>query len=304
MELRHIRYFIVVAEEKSFTKAALRLGISQPPLSMQIKNLEDEIGTELFYRSAQGVELTPAGEAFLLSVQPIQQRVNDAMQLAQQVANGESGQLRLGFTGTSMLNLLLPKSIRLFQQHYPKIRLKLEEANSLVLMDRLLEDQLDIALVRPPEHVPAGLSLQLLMHEPMLAVLPSGHPLAHQTSIELNALKQDNFILSPPSISAGLFDAITNACRSHGFEPKIGQNAPQIVSIVSLVAANLGVSLVPDSTKQLGITGVKYLDIQPPKPMVSLALAYRKNTHSQPAINFASLIQSLKMQHNHNHHDH
>ncbi|WP_343683276.1 LysR family transcriptional regulator [Acinetobacter baylyi] len=296
MELRHIRYFLVVAEEKSFTRAAARLGISQPPLSMQIKNLEDEIGTELFYRSAQGTELTPAGKAFLVSVQPIQERVAEAVQLAQQVANGESGQLRLGFTGTSMLNLILPKSIRLFQHQYPKIRLKLEEANSLLLMDRLLDDRLDIALVRPPDHVPEGLHLQLLMHEPLLAVLPIGHPFAQHQSIQLNALKDDSFIVSPRAISAGLFDAIANACRSHGFEPKIGQNAPQIVSIVSLVAANLGVSLVPESTKQLGITGVKYLHIDDPTPMVGLALAYRKNTHSQIVINFSSLIHSLLIQ--------
>ncbi|WP_130803387.1 LysR family transcriptional regulator [Acinetobacter ihumii] len=293
MELRHIRYFLVVADEKSFTRAAQRLGISQPPLSMQIKHLEDEIGTELFFRSAHGADLTPAGEAFLNAVQSIQQRVDDAVNLAQQVANGELGQLRLGFTGTAMLNPVLPHSVRLFQQQYPKIQLRLEEGNSLLLIDRLLNDQLDIALIRPPQHIPADLHILTLMNEPLVVVMPLERVIEKDIAIQLQTLKHENFIMAPRSVSAGLHDAVLQACRSHGLEPKIGQNAPQILSIVSLVAANLGVSLVPVSAMQLGIKGVQYLDVAEPKPAVGFSLAYRRNTHSQAAINFSSLIQSL-----------
>ena len=293
MELRHIRYFLVVAEEKSFTRAAQRLGISQPPLSMQIKNLEDEIGTELFYRSSHGAELTAAGQVFLNTVQPIQQRVDDAVSLAQQMANGELGQLRLGFTGTAMLNPVLPHSIRLFQEQYPKVQLRLEEGNSLVLIDRLLNDQLDIALIRPPHHVPIDIHIQTLMYEPLVVVMPLERMIDQQQEIQLKLLKDENFIMAAHSVSAGLHDAVLDACRSHGLEPKIGQSAPQIVSIVSLVAANLGVSLVPASAMQLGIKGVQYLQVAEPKPVVGFSLAYRRNTHAQAAINFSSLIQSL-----------
>lgn len=293
MELRHIRYFLVVAEEKNFTRAALRLGISQPPLSTQIKNLEDEIGTELFFRSAHGAALTPAGTAFLGAIQPILQQVSDAVVLAQQVANGESGQLRLGFTGTAMLNPVLPKSIRLFQQQYENVQVRMEEGNSLALIDRLMNDQLDIALIRPPQYVPDDLQILTLMYEPLVVVVPATRKVNTHQEIQLNLLKDENFIMASRSVSAGLYDAVLDACRSHGFEPKIGQHAPQIVSIVSLVAANLGVSLVPVTAIQLGIGDVQYLQVADPKPKVGFSLAYRRDTHSQPAINFSSLIQSL-----------
>ncbi|WP_436327480.1 multidrug efflux pump transcriptional activator SxtR [Acinetobacter baumannii] len=293
MELRHIRYFLAVAEEKNFTKAAQRLNMSQPPLSMQIRDLEEELGADLFIRSPHGVELTEAGLAFLNAIQPVQQRVEDAANLVKQVANGEVGQLRLGFTGTSMLNPLIPKCVRYFQQQYPKVNLKLEEANTLLLIDLLLEDRLDVAIIRSPRNMPDSLILQELLAEPLIAALPSESFQLDYASheIDLTALRELDFIVSPPSVSAGLFDAIKQACHERGFEPKIGQNAPQIVSILSLVSANLGVSLVPESTKQLQIQGVAYRSLKAPVPTVGLGLAYKKHAPSQMAINFASVVQ-------------
>lgn len=294
MELRHIRYFLVVAEEKNFTRAAQRLGISQPPLSMQIKDLEEEIGAELFHRSPSGVELTEVGYAFKNAVQLIPNRVLEAVQLAQSVANGEVGQLRLGFTGTSILNPLIPASIRAFQHSYPNIDLKLEEANSLRLIKALLEDQLDVAIIRAPESTPDALNVQNLLDEPLIMAIPVQLPLSieNQTA-PLNILKNYDFILSPRTVSAGLYDAIINACRQAGFEPKIGQNAPQIASILALISANLGVSLVPESTRQLGIAGIQYISIDAPTPFISLAIAYKKKNPSQTAINFASVLNSI-----------
>ena len=299
MELRHIRYFLAVAEDKNFTRAAQRLGMSQPPLSMQIRDLEEELGAELFIRTPHGVELTEAGLAFLKAVQPVQQRVDDAANVVKQVANGEVGQLRLGFTGTSMLNPLIPKCIRYFQQQYPQVSLKLEEANSLLLIDLLLEGQLDVALIRPPKQIPERLWVQHLLDEPLIAALPAETFAADpiQPALDLTTLQEMNFIISPPSISAGLFDAIFHACRRYGFEPKVGQNAPQIVSILSLISANLGVSLVPESTKQLQIQGVTYRTLLEPTPTVALSIAYQKQSPSQLAINFASVVQTVCRQH-------
>ena len=293
MELRHIRYFLVLAEELNFTRAAARLGISQPPLSMQIKQLEQEIGTELFYRTTNGAELTPAGSAFYTSVKPIAQRLQDAVATTQEVANGSLGTLRLGYTGTAMLHPLLRSVIRLYQQQYPKIQLQLSEANSLVLLERLQRDELDIAIVRPPQVTPADLNMQILLTETMVVALPAEHPCQAMAEIPLLLLQDDFFIVSPASVSSGLFDAIRAACFDHGFEPKMWQNAPQIVSILSLVAANLGVTLVPESAKQLAITGLRYRSISEPTPTVEMALAYPKLTHSQAAINFSSLIHTL-----------
>ena len=293
MELRHIRYFLVVAEEQNFTRAAARLGISQPPLSMQIKQLEQEIGTELFYRTTNGAELTAAGSAFYQAVKPIEQRLQAAVTTTQEVANGSLGTLRLGYTGTAMLHPLLRQVIRLFQQQYPKIQLQLSEANSLILLERLQRDELDIAVVRPPQITPPDLNMQILLTEIMVAALPTEHPCQAMAEIPLNLLQHDTFIVSPATVSSGLFDAIREACFAHGFEPKMWQNAPQIVSILSLVAANLGVTLVPESAKQLAISGLRYRNISAPTATVDMALAYPKLTHSQAAINFSSLIHTL-----------
>lgn len=158
----------------------------------------------------------------LNAIQPVQQRVEDAANLVKQVANGEVGQLRLGFTGTSMLNPLIPKCVRYFQQQYPKVNLKLEEANTLLLIDLLLEDRLDVAIIRSPRNMPDSLILQELLAEPLIAALPSESFQLDDASheIDLTALRELDFIVSPPSVSAGLFDAIKQACHERGFEPK------------------------------------------------------------------------------------
>ena len=294
IELRHIRYFLTVAEEKNFTRAAQRLCMSQPPLSMQIRDLEDSIGAELFLRTAQGVTLTEVGQAFLTAVSPLQHQLDDAIQLARHVANGEVGQLRLGFTGTSMLNPLIPESIRRYQQQYPKVGLKLEEANSLKLIDYVLEDRLDIAIIRPPRQIHSSLAMQHLLDEPLIAALPLRRDFAHEMQpFNVACLREHEMIMSPRNVSAGLYDAISDACQKAGFEPKMGQSAPQIVSILSLVAANLGVSLVPESSQQLQIQGVKYRTFAEPVPTVGLAVIYKQRLATQLAINFASTLQMV-----------
>lgn len=301
MELRHIRYFLIAAEEKNLTKAAAKLGMSQPPLSMQIRDLEEEIGAQLFHRTAHGISLTEAGVAFLQAVKPIQQRAEEAIQIARQVANGEQGQLSVGFTGTAALNPIIPAGIREFQKYYPQVDLKIEEGNSAILIEKILNNQLDLVVVRPSNPVPKALKIQHLKDEPLVAVISQQHPLAQQPttqSLDLNLLKNDAFIMTPTSeMGMGLYDAMVEACRKVGFEPKIGQHAPQLVSILSLVSANLGVSLVPESSKQVQLSGIQYYDLQEPIPHVSLAFAYKAQAPSQCAINFASVIQSLCHQH-------
>lgn len=292
MELRHIRYFIEVAEAKSFSQAAKNLGISQPPLSMQIKDLEEEIGASLFVRHAHGVSLTDAGKAFLQQMQPLQHQLLSAIQQAKHVADGQIGELRLGFTGTSMLNPLVVEAIRRYQQLYPEVQLKLKEANSIVLIEAIARNELDIAILRPPERAPVDIRLQHLLTEAMVVALPVNFP--HDADvIDLLSLKDQPFILSPQNVSAGLYDAIIAACQRRGFQPMIGQFAPQIVSMLSLVAANLGVSLVPESTQHLNIRGVKYCTLSPAIAQVDLALAHKIQDYRQTAVNFASVLNSL-----------
>jgi DNA-binding transcriptional LysR family regulator len=297
MELRHIRYFLAVAEERNFTRAAARLGIGQPPLSLQIKDLEAEVGAQLFHRVPHGAELTEAGQAFLDAVRPIPDQTAEAVWAAQRAARGDTGQLTLGFTGTAVLNPIVPSSIRAFRRSFPEVELKLEEANSVALVAGLLDGRLDVAILRPTATDPDELKIQKLVDEPLVAALPAGHAAASgQGGLDLVALKDDPLILTPRAVGTSLHDAALGACRAAGFEPTLGQSAPQIASILSLVSAELGVSLVPASMRQFAVNGVVFRTIRVPIPSVGLAVAYRKSRPARLATNFANLIRSATAQ--------
>lgn len=293
MEIRHIKYFMAVAKTHNFSKAAQLLGISQPPLSIQIKHLEEEVGSDLFYRTSQGATLTAAGEVFLKSVAHIESQLQSAIEQTQRVANGDMGELRLGFTGTAILNPLIPQAIRTFQKKHPHINLILKEANSLLLIDDIADNELDIAVIRTPHNYQSDICIQHLLYENLVAALHQDTPCTGEPYILLSSLKDQKFIVSPYEVSAGLHDATINACKQSGFEPIFGPSAPQIVSILSLVAANLGVSLVPETTQQVNIKGIRYKALHPDTTKVSLGLAHQHDYHCQPAINFSSILHTL-----------
>ena len=288
MELRHIRYFLVVAEERHFTRAAAKIGIGQPPLSQQIKDLEAEIGALLFRRVAHGAELTTAGEAFLQAVKEMPMLAERATRAARRAARGETGSLRIGLTATAVLNAAVPSAIRAFRRAYADVELVLEEASTTRLVAGLQEGSLDAAFLRPKGSNPEMLQLRLLSEEPMIVALPSGHVAAKQRDVDLASLKDDSFVLFPRTIGPALYDAIVSACRRAGFEPVIGQLAPQITSMVNLVAAELGVSIVPASTSQLRVRGVAYREIAGQAPTVRLAIAYRRGETSPIVRNFVA----------------
>lgn len=299
MELRHIRYFLAIAEEKNFTRAAARLGIGQPPLSQQIRDLEREVGTPLFHRVPHGAELTEAGRAFWEVVSRLPPQVTEAIHAAQRAARGETGALRLGFTGTAVLNPVVPACIREFRRHYPQVEIRLMETNSALLVQALVEKRLDVAIVRPAEGSPPTVVHHLLTAENLVAALPAAHPAAREggaadTGIALASLKDDPFILTPRSIGSSLHDTVLASCRAAGFTPTQGQAAPQIASMLSLVSAELGVALVPESMQQLKVHGVVYRPIgggAPPR--VSLSVAHLDSQTLPQAHNFVALAQSL-----------
>ncbi|MBO0127698.1 LysR family transcriptional regulator [Agrobacterium sp. OT33] len=287
MELRHIRYFLAIASEGSFTRAAEQLGIAQPPLSQQIKLLEQEIGVRLFRRLAHGAELTSAGQAFRTAVSHIPHQVSEGVRLARRAAAGETGILRIGVTGTAALNPLVPACIRAYRNKYPDVELQVMEANALLLTPALLEDRLDVALLRPSQSDPEALYEEVLADEPLLVALPVSHPLARRgTMIDLPELRDDPFILTPRSIGTSLHDASIKACEDAGFTPRLGPAAPHIVSILSLVAAELGVSLVPESVAQVKMQNIVLLPSSGPPPRLSISLAYRRGTTSPVVKNF------------------
>lgn len=294
MELRHIRYFLAVAREGNFTRAAEGLGIGQPPLSQQIRDLEREVGAPLFHRVPQGAVLTEAGQAFLEKVAELPEQAATAVRHARQAARGETGSLRLGFTASAILTPRVTQAIRAFRRAYPQVELVLEENNSALLAQRLRDGRLDLAFLRPDGAEARDLTLHALPDEAMVAALPAGHPLVSErrTSLRLTDLREAWFILTPRPIGATLHDAVVEACRRAGFEPRLGPHAPQLASALALVAGEMGVTVVPVSMRQFALPGVVYQDLRGIQPVARLALAHRRKLALPQLQNFLALTQA------------
>jgi DNA-binding transcriptional LysR family regulator len=222
MELRHIRYFLAVAEERHFTRAAAKVGIGQPPLSQQIKDLEAEIGAPLFRRLAHGAELTAAGEAFLAGVSQMPFLGERAIKAAQRASRGETGSLRLGFSSSAAFDPVVPGAIRAFRRAFADVELTLEEAATTRLVAGLQDGSLDVVFLRPGFAGSDALQVRPLSEEPMVVALPARHPAAGRREVDLASLKQDPFLLFPRALSPAFYDSIIAACRKAGFEPMIG----------------------------------------------------------------------------------
>src|ERR1700692_3773398 len=292
VELRPIRYFLAVAEERHFTRAAAKVGIGQPPLSQQIKDLEREVGAALFHRLAHGAELTESGKAFLAGVKEMPLISERATMAARRAARGELGSLRVGFTSTATFNVVVPSAVRTFRGAYPEISLTLEEANTTRLVTGLREGTLDAVFLRPGTPDTGELQLRRLSEEPMVVALPKRHSAASQQEIDLAVLKDDPFLLFPREVAPTIYDTVIDACRKAGFEPTIGQVAPHFTSIVNLVAAELGVSIVPASMMQVRVTGIAYRQIAGQSPTTRLALACRRGETSPVVRNFIARASS------------
>ncbi|MFA5938464.1 MAG: LysR family transcriptional regulator [Sinimarinibacterium sp.] len=294
MELRHLRYFVAVGDARHFTRAAQGLGIGQPPLSQQIMALEREIGTPLFRRLPRGVELTSAGHAFIEDARRILREVDQATERARRVARGELGRIRIGMINSAPFHPLIPKVIREFRRRYPAVALSLEERTTPGLAAAVRNQTVDAAFVRPLLEEEPGLCSEALVDEDMVVALPSGHPLARRARIPLLALSIEPFVLFSRAVGAGLHDEIIIACRDAGFSPRVVQEASQVTSIVNLVAAGLGVSIVPASMQHVHTDGVSYRPIQRPVPKARLSLIYRDADREAPHIlNLLTLTRQL-----------
>lgn len=284
MELRHLRYFVAVAEARHFTRAARALGIGQPPLSQQVQALERELGTPLFTRLPRGVALTDAGAAFLEDARRILREADQAVERARRVARGELGRVRMGMINSAPFHPLIPKLIREFRRLHPQVALSLEERTTPGLAAAVRNDLVDVAFVRPLLDDEQGLCVEPLLDEDLVVALPSGHPLTRRTRVPLLALSIEPFVLFPRAVGAGLHDEIISACRNAGFSPRVVQETSQVTSIVNLVAAGLGVSIVPASMQQVHSDGVAYRPIQKPIPKARLSLIYRDADRHTPHI--------------------
>ncbi len=271
MELRHLRYFRMVATELHFGRAAEKLHIAQPPLSQQIKQLEIELGFELFTRTKRSVALTPAGEVFLVEVDNILKNLDRAIDIGRKTSRGELGQISIGFVGSATYNIL-PLMLQRFRDGYPHVQIELHELTTDRQLIWLREGKIDIGLIRPPI-VDLDVSVEIIFEESLIVALPATHQLASVESVDLSALATAPFILFPRQLAPGLYDPIITICRAAGFSPMVVQECIQIQTIISLVSANMGVSIVPESTQDIQRQGVAYKPILDNTPPVSLALA-------------------------------
>lgn len=291
MELRHIRYFVAVAEELNFTRAAARLGIGQPPLSQQIKDLEVELGVSLLRRVPHGAELTEAGKIYLQEGRRVLIASEEATVGAKRAARGEFGRLRVGFTGSAHFNARVPSTIRDFGQLYPEVEIQLEEANTCKLLEQLATGAIDAAFTHSGLEDRSILHLLSVEDEPLVVALPMAHLCSRRPAVRPVALAKDRFIMKPRSVGPELYKVVVSICRSAGFEPKLGQEAPQLATVISFVAAGLGVSIVPSSMQRITADGVVYLPIEGIQPRVALSLVWRRNERSNVVHNFVSLVR-------------
>ncbi len=286
MELRHLRYFLAVAEELNFTRAAKRLNIAQPPLTQQIKALEAEMGVILFDRTSYRIELTDAGKSFVPQVARILADVRNAVLIAKRAALGVVGYVRVGFTESASFNPLVTAAFRTFRAAYPDVEVSLEEGASTVLGAALREERIDAAFVRPPLRTGQGIDLHMIDEEEMVAALPSSHPLAQREDLELRDLADETFVLYPRIERPGLADTVITACEKAGFSPKAKQYTPQLSSTINLVAASLGVSIVPGSMQGLQPRAVSYKRLRDPHLTALLGIAHRTGESSAPVLRF------------------
>jgi DNA-binding transcriptional LysR family regulator len=294
MELRHLRYFLAVAEELNFTRAAARVGIGQPPLSQQIRSLEEELGAPLFNRLPHGVELTTVGRAFLPEARAAREQADRAARAARRASRGETGRLRVGFTGSAAFRKEVPAAIRDFRKTFPDVELLLEEAPTAPLLDRLRDGDVDAAFVRPGPAESHGVNMMDLGDEPMVVALPASHRLARAKAVHVTSLSGEPLVLFPRDAGPGLYDHIADACRRAGFEPTLGPVAPQLTSVANFIATGVGVSIIPESLAQIRLPGVRYRPLTGHPPVARLALATRLDDESVVIRNFVSLLPAGK----------
>ncbi|MEP0915148.1 LysR substrate-binding domain-containing protein [Leptolyngbya sp. GB1-A1] len=276
MELRHLRYFVMVAEELNFSRAAERLHMAQPPLSQQIRALEIELGVQLFERDKRPLQLTHAGQAFLKQVQLVLTQVEQATQIAQQANRGETGHLAIGVNST-VTQSVLPNILNIFQTRFPQVELILCELDSQAQIQQLKDCTIDCGFLNSPIQNNPDLNSLSILKEPLIVAIHQEHPLLSHQRIPLKALSQEPFILPPSYIGQGLYHQVLNLCQENGFMPTVVQQARWLQTVLSLVAGRIGVALVPASMQNLQRAGVIYKDIQPTFEIETVAVWRPRN---------------------------
>jgi DNA-binding transcriptional LysR family regulator len=302
MELRHLRYFVMVAEERHFTRAAARLNMQQPPLSQQIRALEVELGFDLFKRHPKGVDLTAGGQVFLLEAREILARVAEGARKASRAAHGIEGTLVIGFTSSAAAHPLIPRIIRAYREQYPGVAVSLKEGSAQQMTEASIDGSVDVGILRAPVGQHPSIAFHRLLNEEMLLTLPVGHrllnghgPSAEPPTLSLNDLRDEPFILVRRPGAPGMYANLITACENAGFTPKIAFEVERMLTNVSLVAAGAGVSMVPASMKDVHRESVVYCRIRDARPKLHapITLVCRTFNPLPPLQNFVVLSRQL-----------
>ena len=291
IELRHLRYFVAVAEELNFTRAAERLQMAQPPLSRQIQRLEKELGVELLQRTQRRVELTAAGQIFLSECYQILSQIDVSILTTQRAARGEIGRLVIGFEGSFNYEVV-PLAIQAFHSQFPNVGVTLQEMSSGDQVEALRGDRIELGFIVPP--IPTeGFEIEVLLAEPLMAAIAATHPLVNYEQLALSQLADEPWITGSSESHCGLLAQILNVCDQTGFIPAIRQETNEIQMALGFVAAGLGVTLLPASSRQFRRTGVAYRPLNPPVPEIELAMAWPSHRDSPVVGAFVKTVREL-----------
>ena len=292
MELRHLRYFVAVAEELHFGRAAQRLHIVQPALSKQIASLENEIGVQLFERTRRRVTITGAGRVLYEEVRVILQRIERAVETAQMTAAGQVGSLDLGFIGPAMWSVL-PRLLESHHRRLPDVRFRLSELSSAAQIASLRDGTLDAGFVRLPLHEFDDVEFTVVLREPFVVTLPEAHPAASVESVDLADLAAEPFIFVPRRVEPGFHDRCIALCQSYGFSPGIVEEGTGPTAICGMVATGLGITLSPASILNAPWPGVVFRELSRPGLELELAVATRREEHSAALRGFLDTVAEI-----------
>src|SRR5882724_3153303 len=293
IELRHLRYFVAVAEELHFGRAALKLHLAQPPLSQQIRKLEEILGYPLFTRTSRAVKLTTAGEVFFQRAQRTLRGVQRDIDEVRSIGRGEVGFLNVGFVGSGML-ATLPDIFRRYRQLYPRVQMHLHESFTSRVITGLQDGTLDAGFLRDGGPI-EGLEVTTLFSEPFVAVLPANHPRAQQKSISAAVLKDEPFVFYSPSAGTRAFEKPISLCTEHGYRPRIVQEASHWLTILRLIGAGLGVSIAPDCVRKIASPEVICIPLRGAKVLSDIELAYRSGEERPIVATFAQIARKAHL---------
>lgn len=282
-ELRHLRYFIAVVEERNFERAAVRLGIAQPGLSQQIIGLEAIVGLPLLDRSRRSVKLTPTGHALYEDAMKIVAQADATLAQLKRIGRGETGRITIGYVASAAYSGVLTESLASFRRGFPDVELQLVEMEMRQQLERIKDGEVDFGYIRPPAPIPPELNSTVVLREPLVVALASGHHLAAKKAVHLSDLRSDTFITARQPMDIGFHANTLTACGEAGFKPKINANGRDFTTIASMVAVGIGIALVPKSLDCLRLPGVRYLPLIDNDVMTDLEVVYRK-TESKPAV--------------------